>query len=166
MVEEGKFRQDLYFRLSMFQICVPPLRERPSDIQGLIAFLVKNAKLKSGAPELEIDPLAEDVLLSYSWPGNVRELENVINRTSILVDDSRITIADLPAQVTRAVAMTNGTAAANGSISLRERMRRYEANVILQAMEHAKGDRKVAAESLGISLSSLYRKLEELECAR
>ena len=163
-VREGTFRQDLYYRLGMFHIAVSPLRERPADIQGLIAFLVKTARRKPGAPDLEIDALAEDALLSYGWPGNVRELENVINRTAILADNPRITIADLPPQVTSAVSMGAGNGHAGASVNLRDRMRRYETNVILQAVDHAKGDRRLAAQNLGISLSSLYRKLEELDC--
>jgi two-component system response regulator AtoC len=157
MVADGRFREDLYFRLSVFQIRMPPLRERRSDIPGLIRFvLAQQGRL------LELDPEAEEILVGYDWPGNVRQLENVMHRAAILADEGRIDVADLPDEVTRAApargridlpAATAGT--------LRERVRAYELKLIQQAIDEAGGDRRLAAQRLGIGLSSLYRKLDE-----
>lgn len=164
MVKEGKFREDLYFRLSMFNIHMPPLRERRSDISGLIRYLVHNAGLDSSGGMLEMDPEAEEVMLSYKWPGNVRQLENVINRVHILADGGRITLADLPPEISNQGAShgNHGKFVAGEEGSLRDQLRHREAELIAKAISEAGGDRKAAAQKLGIGLSSLYRKLEEL----
>ena len=162
MVKEGKFREDLYFRLSMFNIHMPPLRERRSDISGLIRYLVHNAGLDASGEMLEMDAEAEEYMLAYNWPGNVRQLENVINRVHILADGGRITLADLPPEIARqssAQESTGGFIAGDGS--LRNQLRQREADIIKNALSEVGGDRKAAAQKLGIGLSSLYRKLEE-----
>ena len=166
MVAEGKFREDLYFRVSVFHLHVPPLRERREDIPGLIKFVLSRSvqRFEMGG-DISVDPEVEDVFMSYAWPGNVREFENVLDRALILADDGRITMADLPPGVTKAAAAANeaagGVAAASGS--LRERLRRVEADIILRSIDEAGGDRRLASQRLGIGLSSLYRKLEEYE---
>lgn len=164
MVKENKFREDLYFRLSMFHIHMPPLRERRSDIGGLTRHIMRNnvgAASLGGA--LEIDPEAEEILQSYNWPGNVRQLENVINRAYILADGGRITLADLPPEISRQDVTPKGLGAiVEREGSLRDQMRWIEAGIIAKALDEADGDRKLAAQRLGIGLSSLYRKLEEL----
>jgi two-component system response regulator AtoC len=165
MVRQGRFREDLFFRLSMFQIALPALRDRQEDIPGLIRFLLNGKRDGGGGVDsIEIDPLADEMLRSYGWPGNVRELDNVINRARILAEDNRITVADLPSKIlgesTETSAVPAGEADSPG-VSLRERVRRYEVDVMRRAVDEAGGDRKLAAQRLGISLSSLYRKLEE-----
>jgi DNA-binding NtrC family response regulator len=163
LVAQGRFREDLYFRLSMFQIHVPPLRERQEDIPGLIRFLLRGRHEGSGAKaEIRIDPLAEDILRSYAWPGNVREMDNVVNRARILAEDNRITVSDLPSKLISASAPELADAAPGAPDGpLRDRVRRFERDQIASAVEQADGDRRLAAQRLGISLSSLYRKLEE-----
>lgn len=164
MVKGNRFREDLYFRLSMFHIHMPPLRERRSDISGLIRHIMRNsvgASSLEGA--LEIDPEAEEILQSYDWPGNVRQLENVINRAYILADGGRITLADLPPEISRQCVTPKGVNAfVKREGDLRDQLRWIEAGIIAKALDEADGDRKVAAQRLGIGLSSLYRKLEEL----
>jgi two-component system response regulator AtoC len=164
MVKEGKFREDLYFRLSMFHINIPALRERRSDIRGLVEHLLKNLSADWAGQTLELDAEASDILQSYIWPGNVRQLENVINRAHILSDGGRITIADLPPEVSRQSTEDRGYTSSTVStgLALREQLRQIEAELIAQAINDANGDRKEAARTLGIGLSSLYRKLEEL----
>jgi DNA-binding NtrC family response regulator len=103
MVKDGRFREDLYFRLSMFHILIPPLRERKEDIGRLIQFVLHNMSVGQGKKALELDPIAEEILIEFAWPGNVRELENVINRAYILADGERITLADLPPDIARSV---------------------------------------------------------------
>jgi two-component system, NtrC family, response regulator AtoC len=164
MIAQGTFREDLYFRLSMFQILLPPLRERQADLRAFVHFLLANSR--DGADgAVEIEPEAEALLLAYPWPGNLRELDNVINRARILAENNRITVADLPATIIGA----NGSGTSNGNgqqDSLRERLHRFEVEVIEQAISAADGDRRAAAQKLGISLSSLYRKLGETGEAR
>jgi two-component system response regulator AtoC len=125
---------------------------------------------------LTLDPEAEDLLVNFAWPGNVRQLENVLHRATILADGGTIRVADLPPEVSRlppaatatAAAADNGTGHGAGSgptggVPLRERVRRFELALIRRAIEDAGGDRRLAAQRLGIGLSSLYRKLEEVQ---
>ncbi|MGA7750997.1 MAG: sigma-54 dependent transcriptional regulator [Gallionella sp.] len=165
MVSQGKFREDLYFRLSVFHIHVPPLRERRQDLSALVKFLLKRntRRMNSNDQKVLLDSGVEELLVNYDWPGNVRELENVIDRALILADGDVITIADLPPLITKTTQPCLPEDAVQFSGSLREQMRKYEAAVILRAIEEAQGDRRAAAQKLNIGLSSLYRKLEELE---
>jgi two-component system, NtrC family, response regulator AtoC len=166
MVKEGRFREDLFFRLSVFQITMPPLRERRADIPALLRHVIAQRVLPSGAHEtLTLDPEAEDLLVAFDWPGNVRQLENVLHRAAILADGGTIRVGDLPPEVARvapgaALPAADGSGA-GGEGSLRERVRRFEISLIRRAIDDAGGDRRVAAQRLGIGLSSLYRKLEE-----
>ncbi|WP_225984660.1 sigma-54-dependent transcriptional regulator [Noviherbaspirillum aerium] len=163
MVADGRFREDLYFRLTVFHLHAPPLRERRQDIPGLVRFMMRRGarRLNAGSEELVIDPDVEQVLNAYDWPGNVRELENVVDRALILAEDGRITRADLPPQIARLIPAPE-SAAATGD-GLRELVRRFECSVIVKAIADAGGDRRLAARNLGIGLSSLYRKIEEFE---
>ena len=163
MVAQGGFREDLFFRLTMFQIPIPPLRERQADIRALIHFLLKINREGHESTEIEIDPEAEAHLLAYSWPGNVRELDNVINRARILAENNCITVADLPAALLKATrpGMAPGQQTPANE-SLREQLQRTEVDIIMRAIEMAQGDRRLAAQTLGISLSSLYRKLGDV----
>ena len=162
----GRFREDLFFRLSVFQIPVPPLRERAGDMPGAIRFLLqKSIKRFAIRGRVVLDPDAEDALLAYGWPGNVRELENVLDRAMILAEGGRITLGDLPPHLLpgdHAPATVRETGAMHPtSGSLREQVRNYERTTILRAIDDAGGDRRVAASRLGIGLSSLYRKLSD-----
>jgi two-component system, NtrC family, response regulator AtoC len=165
MATAGRFREDLYFRLSGFHITVPPLRERREDIPALIQYLLARGSERFGVRgRLVIDPDAEEILLAYDWPGNVRELENVLQRATILAEAGRITVADLPPNITPVLPTAGGDAPPRpGTGPLREQVREYEHSLILRAIEECGGDRRAAAQRLGIGLSSLYRKLEESE---
>jgi len=162
MVRQGTFREDLYFRLTKFVIVIPPLRERQEDIPRLLRYVMQNIA-GAGKTPLGLDPVAEEILTEYSWPGNVREVENVINRAYILADGGRITLSDLPPDIARQVpaAQDGGSSIRIPGGSLRDQMRRIEADVIFRALEECNGDRRQAAQRLDIGLSSLYRKLEE-----
>jgi DNA-binding NtrC family response regulator len=169
-VARGEFREDLYFRLSTFEIRIPPLRERQQDIRGYLDFLLRSGGGEGGeAGPATIDPVAEDALVNFSWPGNVRQFENVITRAKILANGDTIMLGDLPSEVIAGGAAPSAPgSAASGSAegiadgSLRERVRKYEADLIIKTLEEAGGDRKAAAERLGIAVSSLYRKLYDL----
>ena len=164
-VAQGRFREDLFFRLSVFQIPMPPLRERRADIPGLLHHIIDQRVLPSGSREkLTLEPEAEDLLVNFPWPGNVRQLENVLHRAAILADGGCIRVGDLPPEVTRgsdAVPAVGNESHEGHDGSLRERVRRFELSLIRRAIEEASGDRRLAAQRLGIGLSSLYRKLEE-----
>jgi DNA-binding NtrC family response regulator len=161
MVKENLFREDLYFRLSMFHVHIPALRERIADVRGLIDFFMGGLGKENGRL-MTLDPEAQELLLSYPWPGNVRQLENVINRAFILADGNQIRAADLPADVTRIMASNSLSTAKSGATEgLREQVQRFEAALINQVLEAAMGDRRLAAQRLGIGLSSLYRKIDE-----
>ncbi len=164
-VAQGRFREDLFFRLSVFQIGMPALRERRADIPGLIHHLMAQRAVPSGSNQmLTIDPEAEDLLLAFAWPGNVRQLENVLQRAAILADGGCIRVADLPPEVSRVSANASPAPTPDGvQLNLRERVRRFELALILRAIEDAGGERRLAAQRLGIGLSSLYRKLEEFQ---
>jgi len=165
MVAQGKFREDLYFRLSVFHINVPPLRERREDLSALIRFLLQRntRRMGSSATQVSLDPGVEELLVNYEWPGNVRELENVIDRVLVMADSGRITLADLPPQITKISQPSAPVAGLQLSGTLREQVRRYEVAIILRAVEETGGDRRAAAQKLDIGLSSLYRKLEEFD---
>lgn len=162
MVKEGRFREDLYFRLSVFHIHIPPLRERKDDLPRLMRFVLNS--LGHGKGQMEFDPMAEEILIDYAWPGNVRELENVINRANILADGGKISLADLPPDIARQMPNKErfgSEVACNGG--LREQLRRVEADIIVRTLKECGGERRQAAQRLEIGLSSLYRKLEEFE---
>lgn len=159
LVANGQFRADLFFRLNMIHITVPPLRERREDIRSLIRYFL--ARGEDQSRQMSIDPEAEAILMAYDWPGNAREVENVIGRALILSDGERIATADIPSQITRAVPSA-GVSAAGGE-TLCEKVQLYEYQLIRQTVREAGGDRRIAAERLGIGLSTLYRKLDELK---
>ncbi|MGK7346488.1 MAG: sigma-54-dependent transcriptional regulator [Candidatus Nitrospinota bacterium M3_3B_026] len=165
MVERGELREDLYFRINVFHIHIPPLRERPEDIMALVKFFLdrETAKLTPGK-SCGLDPDAEEALLGHDWPGNVRELENIVTRAFTMADGDRITISDLPPNVMRTTLRQEPESGAGGQgKNLREQVRLFEANLIQQTLDETDGDRKLAAQRLGIGLSSLYRKIEEIE---
>jgi transcriptional regulator with PAS, ATPase and Fis domain len=156
-VETGRFREDLYYRLNIMEIHIPPLCERPEDIPLLVDHLIKKHN-----PELNKEFRgAEDAvirtLMALPWKGNVRELDNVIEHTMILADGDRITLNDLPAAI-----VASGQNHPAFTYNLKEATRQFEKQHILRVLEQVAQDRKEAAQLLDISLSSLYRKIEEL----
>jgi two-component system NtrC family response regulator len=157
-VEEGRFREDLFYRLNVMEIHIPPLRERPEDIPLLVDYFIKrhNPELKKNYQGIDDD--AVRVLMSLPWKGNVRELDNVIEHTMILAEGDRIARSDLPASV---IAGSEGQA--TFTFNLRDAMSQFEKQHIVRVLEQTNQDRKEAAKLLDISLSSLYRKIEELE---
>lgn len=155
-VEEGRFREDLYYRLNIMEIHIPPLCERPEDIPLLVDHLIKkhNPELRKNFQRADADVVR--TLMSLPWKGNVRELDNVIEHTMILAEGDRITLHDLPSSV-----MSAGSSAPF-TYSLKEATRQFEKQHILRVLDQVGQDRKEAAQLLDISLSSLYRKIEEL----
>jgi two-component system response regulator PilR (NtrC family) len=156
-VEAGRFREDLYYRLNIMEIHIPPLRDRPEDIPLLVEYLVKkhNPELNRNFQRIDDDVIR--VLMSLPWKGNVRELDNIIEHTMILAEGDRITVKDLP----RAVVEYSQNHPAF-TFSLRDALRQFEKQHIARVLNQVNGDRKEGARLLDISLSSLYRKIEEL----
>ena len=157
-VEEGRFRDDLYYRLNVMEIHIPPLRERPEDIPLLVDHLIKkhNPELNKHFTGADADVIR--ALMSLPWKGNVRELDNVIEHTMILAEGEKITLNDLPAAV-----LASGANRPAFTYSLKDATRQFEKQHIIRVLEQVGRDRKEAAKLLDISLSSLYRKIEELE---
>jgi two-component system, NtrC family, response regulator AtoC len=150
-VKAHRFREDLYYRLSVVTLTLPPLRERVSDIPLLADFFLRKFAGESGKSVERIGPEALALLCAYPWPGNVRELEHAVERAVILTQNPTILPQDLPPDIQR-----QGTSPANSStevLPLREIERRH----LLFALERAGGNRKRAAEWLGITRRTLYR---------
>ena len=155
-IREGKFREDLYYRLAVIEIKVPPLRERKGDILPLARHFVSQLSQRLRLPELRLDAGALDHLQTYSWPGNVRELENAMERAAVLSNDRVIRREDLPRSVIR-TGRPLGSAAASVGRSLAE-VEREHIEVVLESTE---GNRTRAAKVLGISPATLWRKLKQ-----
>lgn len=169
-VREGKFREDLYYRLNVIDIRLPALKDRPGDIALLVSRFTKEFAKKNDVEIKGIDPAALKALEAYSWPGNVRQLRNVIERMVVLADGSRLTLADIPAEiiddaaiapiavpVASSPAATNAPAAAPASGSLAD----TEKSIILKTLEECGFNKTKTAEKLGISRRTLHRKLNE-----
>lgn len=163
MVADGHFREDLYYRLNVLHIHIPPLRERREDIPPLVNFFIAQEAQKTGGNEsIHIDPVVEEILYEYAWPGNVRQMQNSIAHAFILAEGNRIMLSDLPPYLSWSDGNRDPVQAADTeATSLREQVRRFELRLIRQAIKEADGDRPTAAKRLGIGLSTMYRKLEE-----
>jgi DNA-binding NtrC family response regulator len=157
MVDEGKFREDLYYRLNVVHIPLPPLRDRREDIPRLVEYLVRRHNREMKRACRGVDSATLKLLVSQPWKGNVRELDNVIEHALILGNGEWITVADLP----RPLRETDDALPAVGD-ELREALRAYERIHIETVLRRAGHDKRKAAELLGLSLSSLYRKMNEL----
>jgi two-component system response regulator HydG len=156
-IAEGRFRRDLYYRLNVYPIHLPPLRERPEDIYPLVAHFIDYYQQRSGRRVLGITDRALAILKGYDWPGNVRELENCVERAVIVAAGRAITEHDLPAAV-----RAHAGAAQNSVIelSIPVSMDEIERRVIEQTLIHTSGDKTRAARLLRIGRKTLYRKLE------
>lgn len=166
MVEEGTFREDLFYRLEVIPLTLPPLRERREDIELLVKHFTKKKCGEMNIPPKRLTEEALTGLKSYPWPGNVRELENVIERTMVLVDGEEIGYHDLPLTFDAAAAKEEGAAegaegADDGSLLLNEHLDELERDLIARAMEEARHVKTKAASLLGIKTSALYYKLDK-----
>ena len=166
MVKEGTFREDLFYRLEVIPLTLPPLRERREDIELLVKHFRQKKCGEMNIPPKRLTKEALAGLKSYPWPGNVRELENVIERTMVLVDGEEIGYHDLP------LTFDEGTAeeevieeregdSDGGSLLLNERLDEVERDLIARAMEEAQHVKTKAASLLGIKTSALYYKLDK-----
>lgn len=160
MVRKSQFREDLYYRLNVIPIELPPLRKRKSDIPELVEFFLKRLARENKRKGIQIDPEAMELLLDYPWPGNIRELENVLERAVVLCDSDRITANELPfVQEASATSPEVPIQIFNGNLD--DRLADIEKQLLLKAMQEAHGVKTRAARSLGIKTSTLYYKLEK-----
>lgn len=174
-VEEGTFRKDLYYRLSVFPISLPPLRERVEDIHLLVFHFIEDIKKKSGRHISGISKEAMRALVNYDWPGNVREVENAIERAIIIASGRQIELDDLPEAISRNAAeafafarQERAAAAGEGraigiEIELPSALDEIEKQVIEATLDYTEGDKSRAARLLNIARKTLYRKMEEFD---
>ncbi|HEX2676053.1 MAG TPA: sigma-54 dependent transcriptional regulator [Polyangiales bacterium] len=159
-VAEGRFREDLYYRLNVLQIVVPPLRDRADDISLFIDHFIARNNVRLGTNIRGIDPAAKKLLLSYPWPGNVRELENLIERAVVLADGELLRVEDIPERVHKpedAIAQV----LASGELSIKKASRVIEESLIKRALEKTRGNRTAAARLLEISHRALLYKIKD-----
>ena len=154
-VEEGRFREDLFYRLNVIEINIPPLRERREDIPLLVRYFLN----RSSDGEQKIDENLMNALVNYRWPGNVRELQNAIERASILSGEE-IEFENLPDRIRRS---TDPNIETNDTEGFRPTLNEVERKYILGTLEEMKNDKTKTANILGIDLSTLYRKLKKYE---
>src|SRR5918912_1077115 len=155
-VRRRAFREDLFYRLNVVRLHVPPLRERREDVEKLARSFLKSYARKHGLGVTGIAPEALAILKAYSWPGNVRELANTVERAVIVAGDSKIQSADLPEPVRAAVELQKRA-------KTRRTLAEVEADHIRETLEAAGGNKTEAARLLGISRKNLYEKLARYE---
>lgn len=161
-VHRGEFRDDLYYRLNVIAIRIPPLRERPEDIPLLIDHFIKKYGEENQRGDLKMDPSAMKVLMDYQWPGNVRELENVIERAVVLSSGTTITSDLFPGGISMPPPESSFILTEE-SISLKEKVGNYEKALILAALEKTEWNQKKAAQLLSINATTLNEKLKRLK---
>jgi DNA-binding NtrC family response regulator len=170
LVHEGKFRDDLFFRLNVVRITMPPLRERKEDIPLLIRGFLRHFCKANEKRLLDLTPDAMDALLTYNWPGNVRELRTAIEHGVVMATGPKITVRDLPTALRQAASavLPRGISAAKafGEKSSPLDIRETEKKLIMQALAATNGNVTGAAKKLGISRRTLHRKINEMNAAK
>ncbi len=162
LVEQGSFRNDLYYRLNVVRLAIPPLRERKEDIPLLVTKILHQLEKETGMPTIEVEPGAMERLTAYPWPGNVRELRNVLEQAMHTAVGSTITCQDIPKAVATEPTGQHGAPPDRG---LKAQLTDLEEEIIRRTLAELKGDKQTAAARLGISKSSLYAKLEQYGAA-
>ncbi|HEX8925619.1 MAG TPA: sigma 54-interacting transcriptional regulator, partial [Terriglobales bacterium] len=165
-VAAGRFREDLYYRLAVLEVKVPPLRERPQDLPALVNTLITKISARLQKPRVTVDPECMRRISAYSWPGNVRALENVLERALVCMGEAHVLRAEhvgLPAESAMPVAnpdVSAGRDKPRGESVIRS-LRDVERDAIAEALSACCGNIKKAASRLGIARNTLYRKMEE-----
>jgi len=159
-VREGRFRDDLYFRLNVILLKLPPLRQRKDDIPLIVDRLIERLRIKL---QLDMDGLEQEaleVIMNYSWPGNVRELENAIERAMVMAEGRQISANDLPADV-RQIKESRAVNLLGNNLSIKQHSRAIEEELIRKALDVTDGNRTRAARLLEISHRALIYKIKE-----
>ncbi len=154
MIQEGRFREDLYYRLNVIEIYIPPLRERKEDIPLLVQHFIDLCNKENNRNVRGMDEEAMKAIMEYPWYGNVRELRNVIERAVILCNDEWITLKDLPDKIKAGKHI--------GGSTLKDTLGYYEKKIILERLSQYNWNKEETAKSLGIDLATLYRKMKRL----
>ncbi|WP_077329130.1 sigma-54 interaction domain-containing protein [Virgibacillus siamensis] len=163
LVKEGKFREDLYYRLNVVSIEVPPLRKRPEDIIELTHYFLNEISIKYNRPIHGISQEVMQALLQYQWPGNIRELKNVVERLIVFSENGDIKLDDLPFEPTTGWGNGNRKVVAeNNGRSLNERLQEVEKDILVKELEKVNGNKAVCAENLQITRATLYNRLKKL----
>lgn len=157
-IAEEHFREDLFYRLSVFQIHLPPLRERVEDIAGYVNVFVKGFEKKVGKQIQSIEPAYIEALKRHPWKGNVRELRNVVERSMIIVESNCLTVNDLPVEIQNAQAIQTGEPTFS-DFELANMERKH----IIKVLQYTAGNKTKAARLMHIGLTTLYRKIEEYD---
>jgi two-component system, NtrC family, response regulator HydG len=156
-VKEGRFREDLYYRLNVISVAIPPLRDRRDDIPLLAEHFLQVYRAKNGKAVIGCSRRALELLMHYNWPGNVRELENAIERAVVLTRGATLDVDDLPREVRGADPSDTGDVL---SFPVGTPLEEVERRAIHETLRHTKGDKRLAAQLLGIATRTIYRKLE------
>jgi DNA-binding NtrC family response regulator len=154
-VKNGDFRADLYYRLNVIPIRIPPLRKRQSDIPLLVDHFLKKASEKTGQKK-SISKKAMDLMVEYDWPGNVRELENIVERAIVLQEGNRINPHDLPDKIRFHSRSSRNIVLDDTQMTLQELEKEY----VISVLDETGWQKKKASEILGINASTLYRKIQ------
>jgi len=157
-VSEGRFRKDLFYRLNVIHMVIPPLRDRVEDIPLLALHFLDKFCLENDRPFMGFSPEAMRALKSYAWPGNVRELQNVVERAVALCASNMVEVEDLPDEIRRHSPADDQIVLPVGSS-----MEEIERQAIVQTLKKTGGDKELTARLLGIGLATLYRRLKEME---
>jgi two-component system response regulator HydG len=158
-VREGRFREDLYYRLNIIPVPIPPLRDRRDDIPLLAEHFLQLYAARNNKTLAGLSRAAADAMARYDWPGNVRELENSVERAVVLSRGSAIEIDDLPSEV-----RTGGGVQGDGrslSFAVGTPLEEIERRVIHATLAHVGGDKRLCAQLLGVATRTIYRRLEE-----
>jgi two-component system, NtrC family, response regulator HydG len=162
-IMEGTFREDLFYRLNVVSLRVPPLRERKEDIRQLADYFLESAKARYGKPNVKYSDDSYLVMQAQRWDGNVRELKNTIERTLVLLEGEEITPKDLGMRIAGEKINDSSTVKEEMIFPVGMKLREMELELIRKTLEFTKGDKAKAAEILGINQRTIYRKLPELE---
>jgi len=159
LIEEKKFRQDLYFRIKGVNISLPALRDRTEDIPALVEYFLKEAVAETGSEIAGITEQAQTVLSNYDWPGNIRQLRNCIRTMVVMCEKDKLDVQDIPPEIVqrRQLAAGSTTATTTAGKSLNE----LEKQAIIDTLAKTRGNRQEAAKILGIGERTLYRKIKE-----
>jgi DNA-binding NtrC family response regulator len=161
-VREDKFRQDLFHRIYVFPLALPPLRERHEDIPALVAHFAAQVSTQNGWKQVSFSAEAMAALQSHSWPGNVRELRNMVERLMLLANDGKVDLSTVETALPKGVRGSGAGHSASSSGPLAERVDAFERELILAELKHSHSNVSLAAKSLGLERSHLYKKAEQL----
>jgi transcriptional regulator with PAS, ATPase and Fis domain len=161
-LKEGVFREDLYYRINIVPIVLPPLRERGDDIIKLVQFFLHRYASSHGKKDIRLSSEAQKVLLEYDYPGNIRELRNIMERSVLLTQDGVIRLGHLPQRVLDQTEKHTITGQQDRTWSLEQGVMEYERKRIVAALEETDNKKQHAADLLGISRKVLWKKMKDL----